>query len=193
MPLTSQSDQPSQAEQPPNFFPGYAFKPPEPVKLSKNGIENWKLWKQLWKHYCVVSGTHERTTEFQKSLLLSSIGIEALQVYNGCDPLETDTVSDILLKLDKHILGETNETFERYKFNTRSQKPDETIDDYLASLKTLAKTMTMRKIPGEPDENVSLMKSSPFVQLEYERSTQRLYKSFVQKDSCNFSSKLAQS
>ena len=52
----------------------------------------------------------------------------------------SDTVDEILQKLDSHILGETNETFEQYKFNTRVQKPDETIDDYLASLKTLAKT-----------------------------------------------------
>ena len=46
------------------------------------------------------------------------------------------------------------------------------------------------KISAEPDENVSSMKSSPFVQLESERSTQRLYKSFVQKDSWNFTANL---
>ena len=63
----------------------------------------------------------------------------------------------------------------------------------MLSLTTLAKTMTMTKISAEPDENVSSVKSYPFVQLEYERSTQKLYKSFVQKDSCNFSSKLGQS
>ena len=50
--------------------------------------------------------------------------------------------------------------------------------------------MIMLKISVEPDENVSLMKSCLPVQLEYERSTQRLYKSFVQKDSCNFTANL---
>ena len=68
------------------------------------------------------------------------MGLEALQIYNGCDPADTDTAENILTKLDAHILGDTNETFEWYKFNTRAQKPDESIDDYLASLKTIAKT-----------------------------------------------------
>ncbi|XP_028412151.1 uncharacterized protein K02A2.6-like [Dendronephthya gigantea] len=123
-----------------SLLPGYVFKPPEPVKLAKNGVENWKIWKQLWQHYCVVSNVEQHPAAFRKSLLISTMGVEALQIYNGCDPLDTDTAEDILNKLDAHILGETNETFERYKFNTRIQKSDETIDDYLASLKTLAKT-----------------------------------------------------
>ena len=36
--------------------------------------------------------------------------MEALQVYNGCDPDENDKVDDILRKLDVYILGEVNET-----------------------------------------------------------------------------------
>ena len=56
-------------------------------------------------------------------------GAQALQIYNGCDPADTDTAENMLTKLDAHILGDTNETFERYKFNTRAQKPDESIDE----------------------------------------------------------------
>ena len=122
------------------FSPGYAFKPPERVKLVKNGTENWKIRKQLYKHYCVVTNAGSQSPDFQKSLLISTMGLEALQIYNGCEPADTDTAENILTKLDAHILGDTNETFERYKFNTRAQKPDGSIDDYLASLKTLAKT-----------------------------------------------------
>ncbi|XP_048576175.1 uncharacterized protein LOC125557547 [Nematostella vectensis] len=139
MPATGESE-----ETPPpaatSFQPGYAFKPPEPVKLAKNGVESWKIWKQLWQHYCIVSNADSHSPQFKKSLLISTMGIEALQIYNGCDPVETDTAKDILTKLDAHILGETNETYERYKFNTRVQKPDESIDSYVASLKTLAET-----------------------------------------------------
>ena len=63
------------------FLPGYAFKQPEPVKLNKNGIENWKMWKQLWKHYCIVSNADLRSPDFRKSLLISTLGIEALLRY----------------------------------------------------------------------------------------------------------------
>ncbi|KAK3730654.1 hypothetical protein QZH41_011229, partial [Actinostola sp. cb2023] len=101
----------------------------------------------LWKiensgHYCVVSKLDSQSPGFLKSLLISTMGIETLQIYNGCDPTDADTADNILKKLDVHIhvLGETSETFERYRFNTRSQKSDESIDDYIASLKILAKT-----------------------------------------------------
>ncbi|XP_048585750.1 uncharacterized protein LOC116606612 [Nematostella vectensis] len=142
MPATGESEETPPAPPPAasSFQPGYAFKPPEPVKLAKNGVESWKIWKQLWQHYCIVSNADSHSPQFKKSLLISTMGIEALQIYNGCDPVETDTAKDILTKLDAHILGETNETFERYKFNTRVQKPDESIDSYVASLKTLAET-----------------------------------------------------
>ena len=47
---------------------------------------------------------------------------------------------DIIKKLDEHILGQTNETFERYKLNTKAQNCDESIDSYVAALKILMKT-----------------------------------------------------
>ena len=125
-----------------SFSPGYAFKPPEPVKLAKNGTENWKIWKQLYKHYCVVTNAGSQSPDFQKSLLISTMGLEALQIYNGCDPADTDTAKNIFTKLDAHILGDTNETIERYKFNTRAQ-----VSHYLASLKTLAKLVIFANVP----------------------------------------------
>lgn len=119
--------------------PIFSVKPPEPLKFGKDSVNNWKLWKQLWHHYCIVSNLDAHTPAFKKSLLISTMGIEALQKYNGCDPDDKDTSDDIINKLDKHIMGEPNETFERYKFNTRIQGQDESIDDYITALKTLIK------------------------------------------------------
>ena len=72
------------------FLPDYAFKPPEPVKLAKNGTENWKIWKQLYKHYCVVTNAGSQSPDFQKSLLISTMGLEALQNhFSRCCPTST--------------------------------------------------------------------------------------------------------
>ena len=79
------------------FSPGYAFKPPEPVILSKNGAENWKIWKQLYKHYCVVNNAGSQSSDLQKSLLTSAMELEALKIYNAC-------AENISRKLDAHIL-----------------------------------------------------------------------------------------
>ena len=115
------------------------IKPPGPVSFEKDSILNWKLWKQLWHHYTIVSGLGDQTEAYQKSFLISVMGLEALQLYNACDPADTDTAKIILEKLDMQILGETNDTFERYKFNTAVQG-DESIDTYVAQLKELSKT-----------------------------------------------------
>ena len=61
-------------------------------------------------------------------------------MYNACDPEDTDTVNEIITKMFEHILGQTNETFERYKFNAREQMCEEAIDAYVAALKMLQKT-----------------------------------------------------
>ena len=66
--------------------------------------------------------------------------MEALQVYNGCDPDENDKVNDIIRKLDVYILGKVNETMERYKFSTRNQRKYESINCYVASLKMIVKS-----------------------------------------------------
>ena len=122
--------------------PMFNVKPPDPVKLDKSKNENWKLWKQLWTHYTIASNLDHpsRSPNFKKSLLISTMGVEALQIYNGCDPSDEDTCEDILQKLDTFILGETNEIFERYKFNSRQQQNGESVDSYLNSLKILRKT-----------------------------------------------------
>ena len=45
-----------------------------------------------------------------------------------------------MAKLETHCIGEVKETFERYVFNKRDKLQDESIDSYVAELKTLAKT-----------------------------------------------------
>eukprot|EP00112_Aurelia_sp_Birch-Aquarium-sp1_P007229 Seg1787.6 transcript_id=Seg1787.6/GoldUCD/mRNA.D3Y31 product="hypothetical protein" protein_id=Seg1787.6/GoldUCD/D3Y31 len=116
------------------------LRPPDPVRLGKNYADSWKMWKQSWENYCVVIRVNTQPNVFQKSLLISVMGMEALQIYNVSEPQEIDTVTDIIQKLDSNILGQTNEIFERFKFNSRSQKPDESIDSYVTCLKSLAKT-----------------------------------------------------
>ena len=117
-------------------------KPHEPLKLVTDAVSNWNLWKQLWQNYAIVADiqSESRSPEFIKALFITTMGIEGLQIYNACDPEDTDTVNEIIIKLDEHILGQTKKTFERYKFNARGQMCEEAIDAYVAALKILQKT-----------------------------------------------------
>ena len=82
-------------------------KQPEPLKLVTDAVSNWKLWKQLWQNYAIFADiqSESRPPELIKSLCITTMGIEGLQIYNVCDPEDTDTVNGIIIKLDEHILG----------------------------------------------------------------------------------------
>lgn len=98
------------------------------------------------------------------------MGVEALQIYNGCDPLDTDTCDNIISKLDTYIRGEVNETFECYKYNTRVQQTDETVDSYLNALKILAKTCNFCECMKE-----SLLRDHIVLGVLTEHISQRLF------------------
>ena len=52
-------------------------------------------------------------------------------------------LSKIMEKLDKYAVGEVNETYERYVFNSRDQEPDESIDAYVLALRKLAQACNL--------------------------------------------------
>ena len=81
--------------------------------------------------------------EYQVALFPHCMGGEALRVYNGLSfESEEDKkkLSKIMEKLDEFAIGEVNETYERYLFNSRNQEGDESIDAYVAALRKLAQT-----------------------------------------------------
>jgi len=64
------------------------------------------------------------------ALFLYSIGPEAVEIYNSFDLSEENRKkpSEIIKGFDNFAIGETNETYERYVFNSRDQKEGEAID-----------------------------------------------------------------
>ncbi|KAK2564322.1 hypothetical protein P5673_012582 [Acropora cervicornis] len=82
-------------------------------------------------------------TLLRTATLLTCIGLDALDVYEGLEFDSEDDKQDIdivLQKLQRYCIGETNEIYERYRFNKRDQKPNESLDVYVTALRTLAKT-----------------------------------------------------
>ena len=117
------------------------IKPPNSLNFDGNKLEHWPLWKQQWANYVVISGLNTQSTDYQTAMLLNSIGTEALKVYNGFvfAPEESRDVTHIIRKFDGHIIGQLNETYERYKFNCRNQTPGESVDSFVTALRNLAK------------------------------------------------------
>ena len=113
---------------------------PQPLKLKENPIENWQLFKQRWNAYKVLTNYEKLPLEIQKAILIHCLGDEALQIYNSFTIAEDTTINDIFTLFDNYIIGTTNDTYERYKFNKRNQNEGESFDSFLADLQRLIKT-----------------------------------------------------
>ena len=129
------------ADAPPAVIPG--IKPPDKFILGPNPIESWKLFKQRWDSYAILTNLSARPHKVQVALLTSRLADDALKTLNGFkfDTAEdARTVKEIMDKFQEFVIGEVNETYERYVFNKRDQTEGETFDAYLADLRSLVKT-----------------------------------------------------
>ena len=74
--------------------------------------------------------------------LLSIIGMECLHLCRNL-PItaeERQNADVILTKLSEYFIPKRNKMYERYVFNSRSQKADESFDQFLTVLRKLAAT-----------------------------------------------------
>ena len=123
--------------------PAHGLKPPGKLNTSGNLADAWKSSKQVWENYSLISGLNSQTEEYKVAFFLHCIGTEGLKIYNGFQfENETDRkiLQKVLEKFDEFTLGQTNETYERYVFNSRNQGEQESIDAYVTVLRNLAKS-----------------------------------------------------
>ena len=122
--------------------PTHGLKPPG-KHFTGNLADAWKSYKQVWENYSLISGLNSQTEKYRVAFFLHSIGTEGLKIYNGFQfKIETDPriLQKVLEKVDEFTLGQTNEMYERYVFNSRNQEEQESIDTYVTVLRNLAKS-----------------------------------------------------
>ena len=98
------------------------------------------MFRQMWNNYVIIARLNAEDDEYKKALFLHTLGPDGLSTYNGMKLPENHTVNDIIEALENHFIGKTNETYERFVFNKRDQRPHEPFEDYVAALRTLMKT-----------------------------------------------------
>ena len=86
--------------------------------------------------------------EFRTATLLTCIGSEALDVYDGLpfDENERQNVAVVLQKFEEFCLGEVNETYESYMFFCRNQDAGETVESYITTLRKMVKTCNFGRL-----------------------------------------------
>ena len=117
---------------------------PLPLALdlkASNKEASWKLFLQMWNNYEVATDLSNEPDNKRVATLLSVIGKEALEVFNTFTwtrSTDAQKVKEVLKKFEEYCTPKKNLTYERYKFNTRNQHYNESIDEFVTSLKCLA-------------------------------------------------------
>ena len=111
--------------------PVTGIRPPSPPDFSALSTvgDTWKMFKQKWRNYEVITNLAVQGRQNHVALLLHTLGDDGLRIYNGFHFNTVDeerTVEEILTKFDDYAVGEVNETHERFIFNQRDQTPGET-------------------------------------------------------------------
>ena len=121
---------------------------PSKLELTRDLATNWKKFHRAWNNYEIAARLKDPENPtvnkpLRTATLLTCIGSDALDVYEGLQFANEDDKKDIdvvLQKLQRCCIGETNEIYERYRFNKRDQEPNESLDAYVTALRALAKT-----------------------------------------------------
>ena len=54
--------------------------PPPPLEIDADRADDWKLWKQRWENYCIITGLNSQPEVYKCAILLHSIGIGAMRL-----------------------------------------------------------------------------------------------------------------
>ena len=121
---------------------------------SLKGPDNWKRWLQSYEIYENARELDTKTEKVQVAIFLNTIGQNAVDIFNSFDSHEIEVEINkkkvnveaktnlqwIKDRFEQYFIPKRNLTYERYIFNTRAQKDNESIDKYYTELKKLAKT-----------------------------------------------------
>ena len=93
-------------------------------------------------NYSIVAQLEKQSEEYREALFLYSIGADAVKIYNSFDLSEANQckLSEIHKEFDNFAIGETNEIYESYVFNSCNQNQDESIEAYVGEPRALARS-----------------------------------------------------
>ena len=115
------------------------IQPPTELNLSgKDKAIDRKINKQQWENYSIVAQLDKQSEDYRVALFLYSFGQEAVKTYNSGENCQN--LAKIIKEFDNYAVGETNDTYQHYIFNSHEQKEGKTIDQYMTELRSLAQS-----------------------------------------------------
>ena len=103
---------------------------------------DFAAWRIQWECHCNLSGLAHQVAEKQVEALSLCLSRETLSILHNLSLTteERKDVPTIIQALQRYFDSQVNETVERWNFRRQVQQSGESFDDFLISLKELAKT-----------------------------------------------------
>ncbi|UYV68351.1 K02A2.6-like [Cordylochernes scorpioides] len=114
--------------------------PPLPMNMNAcNLFAEYKQWMESYAIFEIASGISKKSDEIKRATLLHCLGPNVQRIFFNL-PDEKENYEQTKIALDKYFTPHKNVVTERFKFRQRVQKDDESIDNYLISLRELSKS-----------------------------------------------------
>ncbi|XP_043682895.1 uncharacterized protein LOC122636083 [Vespula pensylvanica] len=116
------------------------IRPPQP--LSNNSPKTWLLWKEEFIIFMKLLGHMSRPEYYKANLFknfIGPVGLEIISKLSFDHPNDKDNLDIIIKKIDEYHNPPRKEIERRYQFFNSSMKSNETIENYIQSLKEKAK------------------------------------------------------
>ena len=117
-----------------------AVKLPERLTLCPAAANNWKIFRQRWSQYEVITDLDTAPTEKKKTLFLHCLDDDALEDFNTFQLDDDATLQNIIDTMENFIIGTASVTYERFLFNKRNQQEFEAFELFYADLQRVIKT-----------------------------------------------------
>ena len=116
---------------------------PMPFAMDMKGdvAGNWKFFKDQWRNYEIASGLAQKDADVRLATQNLVMGKDCYNVLRHLpDSANHTTVAETLFALERYFVPKRNVTYERFVFNNCHQGPRQTVDEYVAKLRSLSST-----------------------------------------------------
>ncbi|UYV65080.1 hypothetical protein LAZ67_3003056 [Cordylochernes scorpioides] len=97
---------------------------------------DWPRWKQRFSRYRLLSNLNAKEQEYQITALIYHMGERAEEIHSAFKLSADDAknLDKIIEAFDNHFIGKRNVVYEWALFGLRSQRPEETINEFVTVL-----------------------------------------------------------
>ena len=124
------------------------FPVPAPMDIKGDLVTNWHFFKDQWSDYEIAT---ELDPKIRVASLRTVMGKECFEIFKTLNLSEEDAADPArcIEALEGYFEPKRNEIYERYRFYTCDQGPEETVDTWVTRLRQLIKSCGFAAVEQE--------------------------------------------